>query len=239
MAIDLVKLIDAGLRRHEGDCSRSGTSPAIDAMLMIRPGPLPAHHCGDRLADQVQSRQVDAHDAVPFLPRELIDGHAVASVFTPALLTRMSMRPYSRTMRGDGLDLRFVGHVHGHRRAPTARRPPPVPPRHGSRPCRTPAPVSSQSVGNRLADPASRTGDQRHLSRQIYLHDRPSERSWWLVSCPTGSDRVRLSDHWSAVNDSSRHSSRAAVAGTVMSPLRANMLVLDQRQRPYGSTTAS
>ena len=73
----LVRLTTPALAAIKAHCSRAGTRPKTDEMLMMRPRLLLAHDPRGRLAHFVQAGQVHGDDPVPFFAGKLVDRHPV------------------------------------------------------------------------------------------------------------------------------------------------------------------
>ncbi len=82
-------------RRHTPLLPTEPTRPCTEAMLIIRPQPLGTHARQAQAGAVEHRRQVDGNDRVPALHRETRP--PAATCWMPALLTRMSTPPNSRS----------------------------------------------------------------------------------------------------------------------------------------------
>src|SRR3954453_4839708 len=114
-AIDLVRGTIAALAATKGLCSCSGTRPAMEAMLMMRPAPrasMARLAAAGGAADEEGAVQVDIDDAVPFLGRELFQRDPVRHRVDAGVVDQDVDVAEAREHGFDGvLDGRFVADV--------------------------------------------------------------------------------------------------------------------------------
>ena len=114
----LVRLMTPALAATNAHCSRSGTRPATEEMLTMRP-----HFCARIVpatiaAHDVQPGQVDPDDPFPLLERELVDRHAVAHRVHAGVVDQdVQVAVFADDAVHHGLHLLLVAdvHLHGYR----------------------------------------------------------------------------------------------------------------------------
>ena len=113
--------VDAGLRDGVAEHAAHRAGAAIDEMLRMTPGPLPAHRLAESHRWRDGAVQVEAKDFVERVGGDVEDGRLslrARATLPPAALTRMSMRPQAASSSSRAaLELLLVEHVGDERRA--------------------------------------------------------------------------------------------------------------------------
>ena len=153
------------------DCSRNGTIPPTEAMLMTRPDLLRDHRpCRHRPAHPEGPGQVDVHDQVPVLGRDLVGGNPIRRVDSGIVDQDVDATVFRQQLGDDAIDVLIPRDVQFHRLRvrPAGRiRRQPV---GGGVAVDDVRAVGGQRVGDGTADALRGSRNQRDRAGQVHRH---------------------------------------------------------------------